>query len=224
MTVPASDSILGTPYLDPQGFIDRAASFGAGVAVAGKTATDVLPLVAAASRAVDAYCGRTFLSGEISETHAWDARTRRTKVNQPPVATLVSYHIRFGAGAGNLTEFDAAQVFVSNQENYLELAELALAASPLIASGLFSLGLTEAQVEIVYVSLATVPQQVAAATGFTAAKMANEGYSSAQLPDGLARMKLGGLEMQRRAASDDTDLVPPVAKQLLAGFKRVAIG
>ena len=219
--MPVSDLVLGLCYMDPQAFIDRAALFGAQTAIAGMTAEDLVPLAAMASRAIDAHCGRDFSPASIIETHKWNPLTRRISVNRPPVMTLSSF--KFITTPGQEWEMDTDAVLVSNQENYLELATLAGVES--VITTIASLGITETQVEVTYLSYQSIPQKVAAACGFTMAKMANQGYSSAQVPDGISRVELpAGLKVARSNTSVDTELLPPIAKTLLSEFVRLAIG
>jgi hypothetical protein len=220
--VPVSDLVLGLCYLDPQAFLDRARFFGAQAAVAGLTAEDLVPLVAMASRAADAHCGRTFDPSTIFENHRFDLRTRRVSVNQPPVITLQTYQIKL---ANDLViEFDVADVVVNNQENYLELtgvsAELKLTGQYLIG------GVREPQVEISYLSYQTIHPKVATATGFIAGWMANQGHAAAQLTPGLSKVKLdGAMEVQRDGRMEQAaGEIPFMAQMLLREFVRIAIG
>src|SRR5437016_236070 len=121
-----SDDIFGSIYLDPDGFLARAKSFG--VDLTGQTADDVKPTLALASRAVEGFMGgRTFTPDSIEELHRWDERTRRISVNQPPVMTLESFEIIFAPGSPPSSySFPPDEVLVNNQENYLEVASLAV--------------------------------------------------------------------------------------------------
>lgn len=215
-----SDTVLGLCYMAPQAFLDRAGFFGAQTAIAGKTAEELVPLAAMASRAIDAHCGREFSPASIIETHRWNPYTRRISVNQPPVMTLSSF--KFITGPDQEFSFNVADVLVNNQENYLELASLAGIDSVVFES---IAGITEPQIEVTYLSYGSIPQKVVAACGFTMAKMANEAYSSSQVPDGLVRVKLpAGLDVARRSEVEDGGLIPPMAKQLLQGYVRFAVG
>src|ERR1043165_7501553 len=87
------DDILGVLYIEPQKFLDKAHFFGAGTSLAGYDADGVKPLIAMASRAADAECGREFTPDSIVETHRWQPSSRRISVNQPPVISVQSYKI-----------------------------------------------------------------------------------------------------------------------------------
>lgn len=216
----ALDDLLGACYIDPQDFLDRAAFFGAQVSIQGKTADDLKPLAALASRAIDAHCKRSFTPDSIIEIHKWVPRTRRISVNQPPVMTLEEYKII--TAPGQSSAFDVGTVLINNQENYLELASLAVAGS--LVTTTIALGVTEAQVQVKYKSFSAVPQKVIAACGFTMAKMANEAYASSQIPDGITRVKTTGLDVTRKASVDDTRLLPPIAETLLQSLTPIVVG
>lgn len=215
------DDILGSAYLAPADFAARAAVFGAGTSISGLDEPALKALGAAASRAIDAFCGRDFNPDAVTETHRFDERTRRVSVNRPPVMTLQSY--KFVIAPGRYSDVSVAEVFVNNQENYLEL--VSVTQIPVLTTELLTFGMGEPQVEVTYLSYAAIPGAVAAACGFTMAKMANMGYVSALLPDGLQKVKIGPLEPSRvvSGANDALDL-PVIAKQLLTPFKRIALG
>jgi hypothetical protein len=208
------DTLLGTAYLAPQDFIDRADYFGAQTSIAGKSAEQLQALAAQASRAIEAKCGRSFTPDAITETHPWNAATRRVRVLQSPVLSLESFTIR--TALDNEVEIDTDKVAINNARNFLEVTPAGLAE--------FSGGsaddttLREAEVVVVYQSYDSIPPKVIAACGFTMAKMANEAYASGQVPDGFTRVKMGNMDIMRRNTTDDTDLLPPIAKDLLREF------
>jgi hypothetical protein len=215
-----SDSILGPLYLSPDEFTSRAVVFGVRVALPTDSSLTKAAL-AAASRAIEAVTGRSFLPDDITETHRFDPATRRVSVNQPPVLSLTAF--RLVIGPTMKSDVNTSAVYVNNQENYLELVSFAQAV--MLTPELITLGLTEIQAEVVYKSYQSVPENIAAACGFTAGKILNEMYTSSQVPDGITRVKLGNaLDVQRRADADDAGLVPPIAKLLLAPYKRIAVG
>lgn len=216
----ATDSILGATYLNPAEFTSRAVVFGVRAALPTDSSL-IQAALAAASRAIEAECGRSFLPDDITETHRFDPVRRRISVNQPPVMALTAFHLVIGPTMRS--DVSTSAVYVNNQENYLELVSFAQAV--VITPKLVTLGLTEIQAEVVYKSYQSVPEGVAAACGFTAGKILNEMYTSSQMPDGITRVKLGNaLDVQRRATADDAGLVPPIAKTLLNPYKRIAVG
>jgi hypothetical protein len=216
-----ADNILGVCYLAPEEFLSRARLFGAGMSINGLNAEGVKPVLAMASRAIDAHCGRSFTPDAITENHRWNGATRRISVNQPPVMTLSTYRLR--TAPSQVQSFNVADVLINNQENYLELATLAAAVG--MTGDLLGLGLCEAQVEVTYLSYQAIPQAVAAACGFTAAKMANMGYVSAQVPDGFQKISLGGFNATRAGlGAGDALEIPPMAQQLLSAYRRIALG
>ncbi|MGB9180066.1 MAG: hypothetical protein WCB68_12535 [Pyrinomonadaceae bacterium] len=216
----SSDQVLGASYLSPQDFLDRAEFFGAQVSIADKTAQGLQSLAASASRAIDAYCQRGFSPSAITERHTWNGARRRVSVNQSPVMTLQSFVII--AALDHEIEIPVADILINNTRNFLEVTP---AGAELISSGSDNnTDLLEAEVEVVYLSYQSIPAKVSTACGYTMAKMANEAYSSAQVPDGLTRIRLDGvMDVQRRTTTDDTDLLPPIAKALLREYISVAI-
>lgn len=233
-----SDSTFGTAYLSVEIFKADAILYGADKAIAGLSDQAVLRLLARASRAIDNYTGRTFGGGTIAETHEWDYGTRRCKVNQPPVITLVSYQVRIGAGltasfAVTPVENDAGarpvrfgEIVYNREQNYLEVTSLAVATQ--LTNQIISLGLNKNWVELVYTNAAEnagVDPLVAEATAWTAAHMINAGRTAGKLPSGISMVKMGEVQIQRQgAASDETrDPLPQMAKQLLRGVTRISI-
>jgi hypothetical protein len=220
MPVTGTDSILGVPYLAYDRFRERAELFGCGMAMANFPDTDpgntkLVAVLAAASRAIDSACGRNFLSGNLTENHAWNPTTRRTRVNMPPVLSLVSYAIRLSPST--VATFNIADVYVNNQENYIELLSLASAGSltPMLAS----FGLMEPQVEIVYTSYASVPVEVVQACGFQTAFMINEGFVNQMVPQGFGSLDLGGI----KASNQTTSRMPANVRDLLGDYIRIPI-
>lgn len=229
------DPILGYSYLAVDAFKERAQTFGCAPAIAGMQDPAILSLLAAASRAIDAEVGRDFLGGQVSENHRFDLATRRIKINRPPLISLLSYRLRTGAGlvsSFNVTpvsndgvnDVSFGAIYYNRQENYLEISSLAMASG--MTTTLVSLGLSEPQVEIVYTSLADVPKQVVAATGYTAAVLINESLANKMIAPGLASIKADDVEIKRaRSISTGGETsIPPIARSLLKGLSRVAIG
>jgi hypothetical protein len=234
MGAPA-DQVLGVSYIDPEYFIENAKVFGC--QATGYTAETILPLLAAASRMIDGEVGRSFLSAQIAENHRFDLATRRIKVNQPPIQTLVSYKIRTGAGlvssflvapvtTDGVNNVSFGAVYYNRQENYLELSSLAMVGS--LTNAIVSLGLSEPQVEIVYTSYQSVPQQVIAATGFMAAALLNESAANEILVPGLESAEADDVKVRRARSHSGGGqgqvAMPANVKMLLRGLSRIAIG
>ena len=217
-----SDSVLGLSYMDAADFTLRAGAFGCSAVMANFTSDYITAIMAVASRAVEAHCGRDFTPGDRVEQHVWNYTTRRIKLNAPPVASVSSYKIIVGPGLS--ANISTSSIYVNNQENYIEVALLALAGT--LVSPIATLGLQTPIVEITYKSLQTVPQSVIAATGFTAADIINESASNMSLTPGLKTIKIEGLEVtkdNRRYGVTDWPL-PPMARMLLSGVTRLAVG
>lgn len=209
------DDVLGTCYLDPEAFVKRAHVFGVGMAIQNATRDDLLALLADASRRVDEICGRNFEPDEITETHRFNASTRRVSVNAPPVTSIVSYRIL--AGGGQVATFSPDEVFVNNQDGYLELLAFALGTS--LATPLISFGLTVPQVEVVYKSYQEPPQGVKKATGIIAAHRANAGFVNALVPAQFGQLRIGGSRFENVQVGE-----PVSAREALAPYIRLAIG
>lgn len=242
MTAPASDPILGACYIEPDAFAARSNAFGcAGAAVAALFAADpdgtnLTAIIAAVSRAIDTHTNRepeSLSGGTLYENHSWDPITRRCKVNQPPVITLISYKIRIGAqltanfvltpvssDAGS-NKLSYGGVYYNRQENYLELNSLALAGS--LTNSLAGLGMSQPQVEIAYTSFATVPKNVATAAGFGAAAMVNEWYVNTVITPGIKQIESGKQTIVRDNLVGGY-ILPPKAKEYLSLISRIAVG
>lgn len=236
MTLPA-DTLLGSIYLDPQYFLDNAAAFGAAGAIAGQTTTTLKPILASASRIVDAYCSRTFEASDIAENHNWAPGTRRITPNQPPLLLLKKFAIR--TAPNSISQFDVTPVstddggnnvrfgsiYYNRQENYLELASLSLAGS--LTSQTIALGLIKASVEILYTSYDAVPKSVQVATAWIAASLLNQNVANTQLLPGIQSVQADDVRVQRvQVASlgrSRTDEIPLNAKLLLQDFKKIPI-
>lgn len=215
MPAPELDDVLGVLFLSPEAFTARARSFG--VDLTGIPPEDVKVTLALASRAVEAHCGRSFVPDALSETHRWNHATRRVTVNQPPVLTLVSFVVEYAPGV--TLPFRVEDITVNNQENYLEVASLALSAG--LGGAVQTLGLSEPLVKLTYKSYQSVPGAVAAAVGFTAAHFLNESAANEFVPAGLSTYKVANTAFSRRSAGVE---LPAIARQLLSPFVRIAVG
>ncbi|NWJ94572.1 MAG: hypothetical protein HXX20_02220 [Chloroflexi bacterium] len=225
-----TDAILGTAYLSVSDFKARSDTFGATEAIASKSDTAILGYLASASRAIDNYLGRHYGQGNFTENHKWDFYNKRIYPNCPPVISLVSYKLR--TGANYLSTFVTSpvngttfgEIYYNQQENYLEIASMASAFA--MTTQLLGLGLKDPQVEIVYTSWQTVPQSVAAATGYTAAMLATEALVNQQIPLGIQMMQADSVKIQRaqRGSGDQQITLPAMALMLLSNEQRILIG
>lgn len=231
-----ADSLLGPQYISVANLQSRATAFGCAKAIAAMTSGELEALVALASRAVDGHTGRQWADGTvITENHKWDMVTRRVRVNQPPILTLVSYVLRTSPAqvatfsvtpitndaGGNPVAF--GPIYYNREENYLELASLAVASS--LTTPLISLGMFEPNVEIKYTSYSTAPQAVVSAAGLIAADMANSGYlaSMGLLSGNIQSVETGNQSIERAVPLPDAYPLPPIAVMLLANITRPAI-
>ena len=92
---PPSDDLFGPAYLDAATFRQMTAFFGVGMALCDYPDTDdgnlkLTQVLQAASRAIDAFCAKTFAPDDLVEQHALDLATRQFTVNNPPVSEIVS--------------------------------------------------------------------------------------------------------------------------------------
>lgn len=198
------DDALGACYVSVAQFITMAGGLGcdAGLAVINDGNNWALTtILAAASRKVDAFCGREFDLQTIQENQRWELQTRRVYPYQPPIANLLSYQIQTAPGSyQNITltpiAVDASGAKVSygavvydKGRNYLELASLAVLTS--LTPVLVSLGISEPMVRYSYTSFASVPKQVITATGLIAAAMVNAAYRNKLIIPGLLSVQSG---------------------------------
>lgn len=213
---PSVDTIFGTSYLELQAFKDRAWAFGCSQAITGANDTNLVALLAMASRAIDSHVGRDFLPDTRTENHSFNLDTRRTQLNNPPVMELIEFKLQ--VSPTGYAVFPANAVLINNQEGYLELATLSLATS--LAPSLITLGINEPQAVITYKSYQDVPKNVAAATGWIAADMANDSRLQVFLQPGLQSVSEGDVSYTRAADMLDEYAIPPRAEKLLSTFIR----
>lgn len=230
------DPTLGVCYIATGDFKTRAAGFGCSpAALASISAASDLPvmtILAAASREVDAFCGREFNLQTIQEDQRWELRTRRVYPYQPPVANLLSYQIQTAPAVYESitltpTTTDASGAIVSfgavvydRGRNYLELASLAVLTS--LTPVLVSLGISEPIVRYSYTSFASVPQPVITATGLVAAEMVNKAYRNRLIVPGMQSVSTGKQTVTRmQEAANDNFIMPPAAEILLRRYQSI---
>jgi hypothetical protein len=222
------DPILGAAYIDPEAFALRAHIFGAGMSIQNATRESLLALAAAASREIDAVCGRGFGPEVQKETHRWNSNTRRIFVNAPPVVELQVFRIRVGARSA-VVEFQSEDVYYNPQAKYLEL--VAFSTGDYMLAPYLQMDLIEAQVEIEYKSFETVPEKVVMATGYTMGQLANDGFVNQILPPGFGELQIGGTKIRNQTSKGNVTVhsnlivnrIPPIARDLLSEFIRLPI-
>jgi hypothetical protein len=216
-----TDELFGLCYLSSADFIARADVFGASAYIAAYAAdaVKVKALLAMASRDVDSFCGRDFSPAARTEQHKWRPETRRVSVNAPPVAAVSSFAVV--VGAGQRATFQADEVLVNNQENYVELVALATAES--LTSQIIALGITQPFVEIVYTTLQDIPPKVRLAVGHQATHRAKLASEAGNIPAGISSFSVGPLSVGFNNKTKDVGLCD-AARDLLMEFKRFAIG
>ena len=217
---------FGPAYLDAESFRLSAELFGVGMAMIKYPDSEpgnekLTAALKAASRAVDTFCGKNFLSTEKTETCRFDLTTWQFTVNNPPVAEVTSCAIRYAVDA-TLT-VAPANVFINNQRGYLEIArnleqQLITAFTPT--------ELKEPVIEIVYKSLQEVPPDVALATAYQTAHMINSGFADYNLPPNMGKVDLGGMAINNKKGSKSQEEMrassfSPDAERLLSPYRRL---
>lgn len=220
--MPFDANIFGTAYLDAENFRLSAAMFGAGMSLCDypedETGNAKLNLVlAAASREIDRYCKRDFLPEPRTETQAFDLETWRFSVNNPPVIEIVNVALRYGADAAE--SFNASQIYVNNQKNFLEILRIIGGAFTIITQ--IGAELREPVIEITYKSSQDVPSHVRLACGFQAGHLMNTGFVDKTLPPNFGKLNLEGLDINnkkgyRSAEEVDAGSLSADARRLLA--------
>lgn len=215
---------FGPAYLDAESFRLSAELFGAGMAMVKYPVTTpdtkLENALKAASRAVDAYCGKNFLDADKTETCSFDLRTWRFAVNNPPVAEVVSCSIRYAVD-GTIT-VPPANVFINNQRGFLEISRN---LEQQLITSFTPTELYEPVVEVVYKSLQEVPSDVALATAYQAAHMINAGFADYNLPPNMGKVDLGGMSINNKKGAKSHDemrasSMSPDAERLLAPYRR----
>lgn len=223
-------NIFGTAYLDTENFRAGAALFGVGMSLCDYPATEdgdakLTGVLQAASRVIDAETGLTFTPGDHAEQHHFDFATRQVKLNNHPVAQIVSFRVIFSPGSQQT--FQSSDIYINNQLGYIELTDIAVGFG--IITEYLSLGLTDPVAEIVYKSFQDVPQAVKLACGYQAAKMINDGYVDKELPANFGAIDLDGIKINNRKGfinskeQKEASVLDPTAARLLAGFKRISV-
>lgn len=197
--MPVAEDLYGIAYLDVESFRDGAALFGVGMAMCDY-ANDadgnakLARVLQAASRAVDAFCSRSFTPENRTEQHALDLKSWTFTVNNPPVAEIVSCVLRYSVDG--TIDIPPANVFINNQKKYCEIARrLGEAYSVLDAIGS---DLNEPQIEVVYKSLQTIPVHVALATGYQAGHLINSGFVDKTLPPNFGKLDMNGISVNNK--------------------------
>lgn len=190
---------FGTNYLDAESFRRSAELFGVGMAMCDYPddggGNDKLAFVLqAASRQIDAFCGRDFSPAPRAETHVLDLTTWQFTVNNPPVAAVSSCVIRYAIDGAIVIPPD--RVYINNQKNYLEITRQ-LDAGLTILETLGS-ELLEPQIEIIYTSLQQIPKNVQLACGFQAGHLINSGFVDKTLPPNFGKIDMGDLSINNK--------------------------
>jgi hypothetical protein len=225
MPVPAD--LFGTAYLDAESFREMRTFFGAQMSVASYPDTDegnanLDRALQAASRAIDAFCGKHFLSSNITENHQLDA-SWRFSVNNPPVASLVSCVLRFAIDRTMTLDID--NIYVNKQKGYCEIGRLdesVMSVAQALGNEIIP------QIEVVYKSLQSVPHEVKLAAGYQTAYMLNNGFVESSAPAQMGVIDLGGLKINNvkgRRSSDEQRALAlcPEAQSLLQAHRRITV-
>lgn len=222
--MPVAADVFGTAYLDAESFRAAAELFGVGMSLAdypvGADEAKLTRVLQAASRAIDAFCGKVFTPGALNEKQPFDKTTSQFRVNNPPVATITSCVIR--VSVDNTVTVDVADLYINNQKGYVEIGQDA--QSTLLITQQFA-SLSEPIVEVTYTSLATVPKEVALAAGFQAGHMINSGFVDKIAPPNFGKLDMDGLKISNEKGSRSQEQgwdgsMSPDAVRLLTPHKR----
>lgn len=193
-----ADDLFGVAYLTAEEFRSSTMLFGVEMSFVqfpndtdGNKALD--KVLQAASRAIDAYCGKTFTPDDLSETHPLDPQTWQFSVNNPPVASISSCVLRY-AIEGTLT-IETDRLFINNQQGYVEISR-SLDGTLMILDAINAINLP--QVEITYKSLQSVPNPVKLATGFQAGHLINSGFVDATIPANFGKLDIQGMALNNK--------------------------
>jgi hypothetical protein len=208
------DPVLGAAYLDPEAFAQRAHVFGVGMSIQNATRDSLLALLADASRRVDEICGRAFTPDPITETHAWNERTRRVCLNAPPCVELISFKVVTGKSVS--AQFNVDEVYVNNQENYLEV--VSFGSATILSTPVLAFGLSQVQAEVTYKTFQDPPAAVKRATGMIAAYRANSGFVNALVPAQFGALQVGGQKFNNVQVEE-----PAAIREALGDFIRIPI-
>jgi hypothetical protein len=226
--VSVPSDIFGTAYLDAESFRAASELFGVGAALDDypNTGDDakISRVLQAASRAVDAFCGKVFTPADITETHPFNSDTWQLRINNPPVASVSACLIRYGISS--TITIDISRLYINNQQGYIEISRDLQAASIITAQVMASLNTPI--VEITYKSLQSVPAVVKLATGYQAAHMMNTGFVDKIVPANFGKVDMGGLSINNRkgartSAEAQAASIAPEAARLLSPLVQMSV-
>jgi hypothetical protein len=222
MTTMITDDTFGPCYLTPSEFQQNAAMFG--VSPINDDLCQNLPAyLAAASRWVEKYTGKTFIPNEdIVEQHRWDPATRRVPVNNPPILSVSKFKVY--TGPNTFATIPVTELLINNQSNWVEVATIVLAFDVTLAA--LPMGLFEAIVEITYKSVASIEANIKLATGYVAGAMAAHAKLTGIMPYGVDSIKLGTTMAVTRTnlkSQTPTIPVPDIVSLLLADDVQLGI-
>ena len=201
------DPLFGVAYLGAAEFRPSAKLFGVEMSFVanypddtpGNAALDIV--LQAASRSIDAFCGRSFLAADITEKHDLNTATWQFAVNNTPVSSITSCLIRYAVD-GAIT-IDPAKIYINNQKGYCQITWAVSALDVIVAQ--LGTALTESQIEVVYKSLQAVPSEVKLATGYQAGHMINSGYVDANIPPDFGKLNIKGMDLNNRKGFKTAD-------------------
>jgi hypothetical protein len=227
--MPVDTHIFGIAYLDADNFRASQALFGVGMAMCDYPDTPegnvkLTNVLQAASRIIESFCGKDFSPGEITEQQKFTS-PRQFRVNKFPVSSVSSLKIHYSTAA--VETIQPAEVFINNQQGYLEITALNF-DSVQIAAGILSASLSEPVIEVIYKSLQSVPTSVKLACGYQAAHLINTGFVDKTLPPNFGKIDMGGLSVNnkkgyRSQEEHSAGSISAEAERLLRPFQSFSI-
>lgn len=214
--------LFGIAYLDTESFRNAAALFGVGMAFADYPPSDegnasLEIVLQAASRAIDAFCGKDFLPDNKTEQQRLIDGTKIV-VNNFPVAEIVSCSLEYSNSTSQ--DVPTTEIYINNQQNILEITSLNLG---ILQSLEIQKSLPDPVVNIVYKSLQSIPNPIKLACGYQAGHLINTGFVDKTLPPNFGKVDIGDLSINNKKGYKSSDEVKassisPDAERLLTPF------
>lgn len=225
----ANTQLFGITYLETEDFRLSQSLFGAGMAMCDYANTTegnlrLLNVLAAASRMIDAFCGRDFSPAAKTEQQKF-TNGRQFQVNCFPVAEIIQCKIKFTTTFSET--LPVTDIYVNNQAQYLEITALNQSQIA-IESHLVAVALEEPVIEIIYTSYQSIEPAVRLACGYQAAHLINSGFVDKMMPPNFGKLDMSGLSINNKkgyksAEEKSAGSMNAEAERLLAPYRSLIV-
>jgi len=181
---------------------------------------DLVEIAAGASRMAEEFAGTAWVAAvSHTERHEWREGTRRVYVRNWPVTAITAAKIYIGSNV--FATLTVGDFFINNDQRYLELAELASAAT--LTPALLTLGMAEPVIEVAYTAGATAPNHVKLAVALITGARILQKRLLEEGVGGVRSFSIGSYAVTvgkgDGEAAGFAGLIPDEAKKLLRRYK-----